>query len=671
VDVKLGPDGALYIADFYNCIIGHYEVPLTHPRRDRERGRIWRITYKGDGSHSYKPPVPEFARASVPELVDLLGHVNPTVRIKATNQLVSRGQAVRPGVENALGSPSAFTRQHALWILERLGGADAGQLARAASDAEPQVRLAAARILAERKTLEPGQDALLVRSLEDADPTVRRNAAEALGQHPSAAHVQPLLAAWRGTPADDTQLVHALRIALRNQLLPAETWTELRSIPLTEDDVRKLADVSLGVRSPQAADFLMTHLGAKALERMNRARNVHHIARQGTPETVKTLLAFVQADRPDDLGHQSSLLRGFLDGTQERGQRLSGEARPWAESVTTRLLDATDARLLQTGLELASALKPAGAMPRLREIALDGKQDENRRVTAFNALVALDAQAQIPALGEALANASEPITLREKVVGVLAGINSAAARAELLKNLPTAPARLQTVLAVGLAGNREGAEALLDAIAAGKASARLLQERVVEARLKASQPPKLDERVALLTRGLPPVDERLQQVLNQRRGGFLSANADPAKGAKVFEQHCAGCHQLQNKGAKVGPQLDGIGIRGLDRLLEDLVDPNRNVDQAFRASLLLRTDGQLVQGLVLREEGAVLVLADDKGKEVRISSAEIAERKVSTLSPMPANLLEQVPEKDFYDLLAYLLSQRDRPPQPPQGSSGP
>src|SRR5205085_1078301 len=45
--MQLGPDGALYVADFYNRIIGHYEVPLTHPGRDRTSGRIWRIVYKG------------------------------------------------------------------------------------------------------------------------------------------------------------------------------------------------------------------------------------------------------------------------------------------------------------------------------------------------------------------------------------------------------------------------------------------------------------------------------------------------------------------------------------------------------------------------------------------------------------------------------------------------
>ena len=58
VDIKLGPDGALYVADFYNRIIGHYEVPLTHPGRDRERGRVWRIVWKGTAADARPPPPP-------------------------------------------------------------------------------------------------------------------------------------------------------------------------------------------------------------------------------------------------------------------------------------------------------------------------------------------------------------------------------------------------------------------------------------------------------------------------------------------------------------------------------------------------------------------------------------------------------------------------------------
>ena len=123
---------------------------------------------------------------------------------------------------------------------------------------------------------------------------------------------------------------------------------------------------------------------------------------------------------------------------------------------------------------------------------------------------------------------------------------------------------------------------------------------------------------------------------------------------------------IGQQGAKIGPQLDGIGNRGLDRLLEDIIDPNRNVDQAFRLTTLNLNNGRIVSGLVLREEGEVLVLADSQGKEVRVDKKNIEERTVSQLSPMPANLIEQIPEADFYNLMAFLLEQR---PSKPNGKA--
>ncbi|MHC5540663.1 PVC-type heme-binding CxxCH protein, partial [Singulisphaera rosea] len=116
--------------------------------------------------------------------------------------------------------------------------------------------------------------------------------------------------------------------------------------------------------------------------------------------------------------------------------------------------------------------------------------------------------------------------------------------------------------------------------------------------------------------------------------------------------------------ARVGPQLDGVGVRGVDRLLEDVIDPSRNVDQAFRVTNLALNDGRIVTGLLLKEEGAVYVLADAQGKEVRIPKDQVEERTVSQLSPMPANFVDQIPESEFYDLLAYLLSQKQDPKTP-------
>ncbi len=94
VDIQLGLDGALYIADFYNRIIGHYEVPLTHPQRDRERGRIWRVVYRGPAAQRHQPagsPAPaDLATLDAQPLIELLGHPNLTVRTLATHTLVDR-----------------------------------------------------------------------------------------------------------------------------------------------------------------------------------------------------------------------------------------------------------------------------------------------------------------------------------------------------------------------------------------------------------------------------------------------------------------------------------------------------------------------------------------------------------------------------------------------------
>ena len=96
----------------------------------------------------------------------------------------------------------------------------------------------------------------------------------------------------------------------------------------------------------------------------------------------------------------------------------------------------------------------------------------------------------------------------------------------------------------------------------------------------------------------------------------------------------------------MGPQLDGIGSRGLDRLLEDVLDPNRNVDQSFRVTNLALENGQVVSGLLLREEGEVLIVADSQGKEVRVPRKTVEERSTAQLSPMPANMAEQMPERN-------------------------
>jgi putative heme-binding domain-containing protein len=663
VSIQLGPDGALYVADFYNRIIGHYEVPLPHPGRDRERGRIWRIVYIGKGAKGTPAPRTDWTAATVAELVKDLGHPNMAVRFKATNQLVFRGgKAGTTAVREALDfgkqdAASVARRAHGLWVLERGGGLDGATLGKAAKDEAALVRVHAQRVLSERGDWGEKEYGLARAALKDKNPHVRRAAADALGRHPSIDNVRPLLELRHAVPKDDTHLLHVVRMALRDQLRPAGAFEELKTRRWAERDAGALADVALGVRNAAAAEFLLAHLRHSNEPPEIRTTMVRHVARFGNKATRADLLELVKSDRARPLVEQAAAFRAVEGGTQERGLRLAADARAWGEALTDRLLASKNAHEIQAGIELAGLLKHDRHQAKLAALALSGSTAEDLRASALNALAAIDADKYAATLGRVLTDPGSA-ALRERCVELLARANRDATRAQLVAALPAAPARLQNAIAAGLAASREGAEKLLEAVAAGKASARLLQERAVALRLEAARLPELKARLAKLTRGLPPADNKVQVLLAARHKSFLKAKHDLAVGAKVYEKNCAICHQIGGKGSKIGPQLDGIGQRGLDRLLEDVLDPNRNVDQAFRTTTLLLKRGGMVSGLLLREEGAVHVLADAQGKEVRVAKKDVEERSVSQLSPMPANYAEQIPEGDFYHLMAYLLAQR-------------
>ena len=161
-----------------------------------------------------------------------------------------------------------------------------------------------------------------------------------------------------------------------------------------------------------------------------------------------------------------------------------------------------------------------------------------------------------------------------------------------------------------------------------------------------------------LLSGSPTVTQDPKKIIQSRRQLFIAKGGIAEQGSAVFQTYCAVCHQLGGEGGDLGPSLDGIGNRGLDRLLEDLLDPDRIIDPAFSMTNITTKGGQAFSGIGLYQEGENMVLTDATGKRRSIPKQDIQKQETSNLSIMPAALTQAIPEGDFADLLEFLLGQK-------------
>lgn len=675
VDLKLGPDGALYIADFYNRIIGHYEVSLQHPGRDRERGRVWRVVYTGVDGHAAAPaPLADLAQLSSQRLVELLGSPNLALRVLATEQLAARRE---PAVAEDLLSrqdatpPGVVRRAHALWLGERTipGGLREAQIRALAEDPDRLVRVHVVKLLADRGDWSAAGfdvDALVRGKLTDPDAFVRRAAVDALARHPAAGHLADLLNQWAQTPPDDTHLVYTLRLALRGHLAREGMYASVPPITASEPaHGDRVADVSLGVHTPEAAEFLLGYLGERELPDGMLSACAQECARYLNEGRLGELFTRAEREAAAAWPRQRELLLALHRGMQSRGGNVPESVQAWATRLALDLLGREPPPEVSAGIDLAREMRLLPTHEPLLALAANGSRVADLRPAALDACLACNAEATVPLLATILGDASEPLPLRQKSAQALGSIPADPAREALQANLRTAPDRLAIEIALSLSVRPEGGEHLLQEVAEGKASAFLLQDGRIQERLKAAKLNEIDARLEKLLTGLPSADERIAQLIEAKRQTFTERQPDLALGETAFKKTCAACHRLKGQGGKVGPDLDGVGLRGIDRLLEDLLDPSRNVDKALRATVISTVDGLVIQGLLLREEGNVLVLADAMGKEIRVSADQIEERSISNISPMPGNVVDIVQDADFYNLLGFLMSQRQAP-QPAQ-----
>jgi len=818
VDIHIGPDGAMYILDFYNRIIGHYEVPLPHPGRDRTSGRIWRVVYKGNAEGTKpagKPGSIDLTKMSVKELIGQLDQPNLEQRLRILNYLVDvrGGDRSETTLEKLGVNKEPRVAVSLLWLLERLDGEKAmNWVLIGTAVVSPDIRVHATKMLSELPSEKALRPAPKNRLEGKRDAFVLRATADAVGRHGNLAWVPALLDELRNTPEEDNHLRISLRMAIRDQLAKAASPDVISKLEVNPQDKDALADIAVAIPTSTAAMLLMDHLSKSDVQQDKLLSHLQHAARFAPADGIDSLVKLTRTKFADDVELQAGILQSIYTGLVQRGQQNAATSlNKWGEDLSRKLLslDKEDAipwanfpvdglppsespwvlqqRISQDGnkdsfffsslpkgeqktgiyrsnsfpqpaklsfwcaghdtipsmplgkknfiqlkdaktgeiltssppprndvaqkiqwdlsqhkdktgyieivdgdtasgyawlavgrfsiaglnpskqsqhqiaaAEIAGKLKLQSLRGDFVKILVATNTDGAARGAIGQMLLALHPDSRAAALVAVIGDPILAENLRPKL-GEAIAIRDAKKLDEALKlAVKEVPHRLQTTMAEILAGDKDGIESLLALVNSGNLSPRLLTSPNVSTKLQAAGSDEQKKKVAELTASLPSVNEQIEKLIAQRRLEFAKANPSLEKGAALFTKHCAACHQIEGKGAVVGPQLDGIGLRGVERLIEDLLDPNRNVDVAFRTTTLMTDDGQVYSALVRREEGALVVLVDNKGKEFSLPKASIEKQQKTGLSLMPANVHEIVTPQEFYDLVGFLASQRNK-----------
>lgn len=730
VDLQLGPDNALYIADFYNKIIGHYEVPLDHPGRDKERGRIWRVV-KHDHTKLLTDCLLE--NLSDKELAKQLESENLGRRCLATELISQRGESAYQEVITSIPKPPewpgvaqgiALRAAYGIWIGARLGKCSITQFKQAESlDLLSSVHAfkALASLMhepgvpgyfAQTRTLVdlspswsravtisgPGVDSatgeiveLIVRpgagrTETRASVENRKAKIECMGASEDPAAIQELQSMLAST---DPTIQLTVKIAMKRLLsLPGA----FKALP---PDAYAAAEVVLAVPNAEASAWLWRMESLEKKASMSRTQILQHIARYGDADLLKTAMQETRKtynDKP--ASSQLEFVQAIHNGLSERGAPANPELLQWAQELATQLLDSADKQPTPAWISSGDArwsLQPRkcadGTEAQVLQSMAKGGGDEEKRTGILKSksfaapeklMLWINGHRGPPTSKAHDKNLVRVVDAQNgtTLASVFPPRNDVCQRAELdLSKHTGKTVRLEIVdgddgKAYAWLGITRIEPAVVSVNDFQNEDSTRTSLKTLAMMLQHTAPAALREKLAayLPPRPAPPPlpvspeqRQQLDALIATRSAAYAKAKPDIAAGKTVFTTNCAVCHQIRGTGGLIGPQLDGIGARGAERLCEDILDPNRNVDAHFHLHTLTLKDGSSMSGFLKGEAGQVLTLADAAGQEHRVSKNDLAKDDTTPMSLMPPVFGQTLDEKSFINLLGYLMNEKAGP----------
>ncbi|NUM55590.1 MAG: c-type cytochrome [Candidatus Hydrogenedentes bacterium] len=681
VDLELGPDGALYIADWYNSIISHVEVRLDHPGRDKSRGRIWRVVYRGTDEERADarrreqidrpfagPMAIDWSSADRRALIDALGHSQSWIRRMAANQLSYRfaDSLRRPAMRLARNErASDVQRAEALWLAWRIAAAHAADLVKLTHASSALVRAQSVRLLAladdsqltqltERELLHV--DEALLALLDDADPTVRTNAMLSMRARPTAQSATALLNAKLAAVETDPLTHHAVAVSLGAHVMTTDVLLDANAAELDSAARERLAKALTATPTRPAADALARLILDRLVPRDFLAPAAENALTYGDSDAVMSGLGPMLANLDtyeNDLGPIAAAIINTIRAKPERTPALSNPL----ERIVLAMLDSSQPDARRLAAEAGTLFRSAALAPAADNVIRDANQDAHARRNAAVALMRLDFDRYAPAIAALVGDPSDSIPARRAMAEELATRSKTTEQVDaLIAAIKDAPGEVKLGAVQRLLQQKPGVTLLFDAIEAEKLSPAHLTAPLFDIFVYwAHRDPAITARFDALVARAPSVSDENEKTIAYLKEKLQSHTPDASRGKAVFEKNCMVCHRLGGQGAMRGPNLDGVGNRGIDRVLQDVVTPSQDVDPAFRTTVITTNDGVVMSGLLVRETPSEMVLADAEGNETVFPRGDVLETRREWISPMPSGLAQAIPETEFLDALGYLM----------------
>lgn len=592
-----GPDGALYVVDYYRHSVEHPEFVPPELLKDLDfttkpqKGRIWRVVHES----SQKRAAPKLGEATTAQLVEALSDKNLWWRITAQRLLVDRqAKDTAPALEAlARNGGTGQSKIHALWTLDGLGLLSDTLISAALSDSHPGVRRHGVKLA--RKA---HQSAVLALA-GDANPQVRYEAAISIAAMPEQTAFAPLLKIALADPGDQWLQV----VALSNARTTSLRWFE-----------------ALAKQPKPEVSFV--HCAASLIGNRGADPEIAAVIRSGSEPALQGLAEGVAA---------SSSLTG---------------ARPQAQAAILGLLANARGKQADAALRIASALRanPAALLANAEKTADNESASVEERTHAAG-IIGLATDGRV---SRYLAP-KYPAEVRVAATRALARLAPDTAAPAFLEQWRALTGPMRETAMAALMKNPKTVNLLLDAVeknqiqvwAIGQARLRSLQQHsdaAIRERATAVAKAAGGDREDVYKRYLPAVHR----------------DGDPGRGKPVFDRVCADCHELGGVGTAVGPDLRGVVKRYKEVLLANILMPSENIEPGYEEYVVETRDGRVLTGLLSKDTPSSITLRRAKGEEDVVPRSQIKELRSGGTSPMPDGVEKDITVDQMADLIAYL-----------------